>query len=157
VVSSVRLLSVLPGELPAGIERIQSDGKEARRRLKDVQSRLASFEAAALVEKAEAHGAIRVVVQALEGWDANGLKSIAAVVASRPGHVAVLFGLPAPSPLVIARAPDTPLDCAALLKALTDRFGGKGGGRRDLAQGGGLQGRAEDLVAYARRLISPPS
>jgi alanyl-tRNA synthetase len=157
VVSSVRLLSVLPGELPAGIERIQLDGKEARRRLKDVQSRLASFEAAALVEKAEAHGAIRVVVQALEGWDANGLKSIAAVVASRPGHVAVLFGLPPPSSLVIARAPDTALDCAALLQALTDRFGGKGGGRPDLAQGGGLQGRAEDLVAYARRLVSPPS
>jgi alanyl-tRNA synthetase len=45
------------------------------------------------------------------------------------------------------------VDCAATLKALTDRFGGKGGGRSDLAQGGGLQGTAEDLIAYARSLL----
>jgi alanyl-tRNA synthetase len=151
--SSVRLLSVLPGDLPAGIERIQADARDARRRLKDLQSRLASFEASALAGRAGPHGASRVVVEALEGWDANGLKAIASAISSRPGHVAVLFGVPPPSAIVIARAPDAAVDCAATLKALTDRFGGKGGGRSDLAQGGGLQGTAEELIAYARELF----
>jgi alanyl-tRNA synthetase len=151
--SSVRLLSVLPGDLPAGIDRIQADARDSRRRLKDFQSRLASFEASALAGRAELHGASRVVVEALEGWDANGLKAIAAAISSRPGHVAVLLGVPPPSAIVIARAPDAAVDCAATLKALTDRFGGKGGGRSDLAQGGGLQGSAEDFIEFARSLL----
>jgi alanyl-tRNA synthetase len=151
--SSVRLLSVLPGDLPAGIDRIQADARDTRRRLKDLQSRLASFEASALAGRAELHGASRVVVEALEGWDAGGLKAIASAISSRPGHVAVLLGVPPPSAIVIARAPDAAVDCAATLKALTDRFGGKGGGRSDLAQGGGLQGSAEDLIEFARSLL----
>ncbi len=153
--SSVRLLSILPGDLPAGIERMQAEAKDTNRRLKDLQTRLASFEAASLAERAESHGASRIVVEALEGWDANGLKAIASAISSRPGHVAVLFGVPPPSAIVVARAPDAAVDCAATLKALTDRFGGKGGGRPDLAQGGGLQGSAEDFVAYARSLLLP--
>jgi alanyl-tRNA synthetase len=40
-----------------------------------------------------------------------------------------------------------------LLKQLTARFGGKGGGRADLAQGGGLRGKPQDLVAFARTLV----
>ena len=55
--------------------------------------------------------------------------------------------MPPPSAVVVSRAPDAAVDCAAILKALTDRFGGKGGGRSDLAQGGGLQGSAEDFIA----------
>jgi alanyl-tRNA synthetase len=151
--SSVRLLSILPGDLPAGIERMQTEVKDAKRQLKELQARLAAFEGAALVERAEAHGAARLVVEALEGWEASGLKAVASVIASRPGHVAVLFAMPPPSAVVVSRAPDAVADCAAILKALTDRFGGKGGGRSDLAQGGGLLGSTEDFIAAARSLV----
>jgi alanyl-tRNA synthetase len=153
VASSVRLLSVLPGDLPAGIERLQSDAKDARRLVKELQTRLASFEGAALADRAEPRGTARVVVEALEGWDPNGLKAIAAAVAGRPGHVAALFSVPQPSAVVIARAQDASVDCAAILKRLTERFGGKGGGRPELAQGGGLQGAADEILAFARELF----
>ena len=150
VASSVRLLSVLPGDLPAGIERMQTDARDTRRLVKDLQTRLASFEGAALAERAEPTGAARVVVDALEGWDANALRTIAAVVAGRPGHAVALFSAPPPSAVVIARAPDVGVDCAAVLKQLTARFGGKGGGRPDLAQGGGLEGSLGEMLAFAR-------
>ena len=153
VASSVRLLSVLPGDLPAGIERMQAEARDTKRQLKDLQTRLASFEAASLAGRAEARAGGRVVVAALEGWDANGLKTIASLISANPGHAAVLFGVPAPSAVVVTRAPDAALDSAAILKSLTGRFGGKGGGRSDLAQGGGLQGSAEDFVVYARDLL----
>jgi alanyl-tRNA synthetase len=45
------------------------------------------------------------------------------------------------------------IDSAALLKQLIERFGGKGGGRPDLAQGGGLQGTPEELGTFVRSLI----
>lgn len=151
--ASVRLISVLPADLPAGIERLQLESREAKRQLKDLQTRLAAFEGAALADRAEPHGSLRVVVGALEGWDQNGLKAIASAVAARPAHVAVLFSAPPPSAVVIARASDAPVDCGAVLKKLIERFGGKGGGRPELAQGGGLQGAPDDFVSVARTVL----
>jgi alanyl-tRNA synthetase len=151
--ASVRLVSVLPVELPAGIERMQADAKETKRQLKELQTRLAMFEGAALADRAEPRGNVRVVIAALEGWDQNGLKAIASAITARPGYVAVLFTLPQPSAVVIARAADGTIDSAAVLKKLIERFGGKGGGRPDLAQGGGLQGTADEVITCARGLL----
>jgi alanyl-tRNA synthetase len=153
VAGSVRLVSVLPPELPAGIERLQAEGKAAKKQLKDLQARLSTFEAASLAGRAEAHGTVQVVLAALEGWDQSGLKAIASEVASRSGHAAVLFSVPQPSAVVIARAADAAIDSAAVLKKLVERFGGKGGGRPDLAQGGGLDASADELLAFARGLL----
>ena len=94
-----------------------------------------------------------MVIEALEGWDQNGLKAIASAITARSGYAAVLFSVPQPSTVVIARAADGTVDSAAVLKKLIERFGGKGGGRPDLAQGGGLQGSADDISTYARRLL----
>jgi alanyl-tRNA synthetase len=151
--ASVRLISVLPADLPAGIERLQVESRETKRQLKDLQTRLAAFEGAALADRAEPHGSLRVVVGALEGWDQNGLKAIASAIAARPAHVAALFSAPSPSAAVIARASDAPVDCSAVLKKLIERFGGKGGGRPELAQGGGLQGAPDDFVSFARSVL----
>lgn len=153
VASSVRLISALPEQLPGAIERLQAEAKAARRQLKDAQSQLATFEAAALAGRAVLHGSARVVVHALEGWDLAGLKTIASDIATRPGHVAVVFSVPSPSAVVIARSAGTPFDSAAALQRLIQEFGGKGGGRADLAQGGGLQGTPDALVAFAWTLF----
>jgi alanyl-tRNA synthetase len=151
---SVRLLSVLPAELPAAIERLQAEARDLRRHIKDAQSKLAAHEADALASAAEAIGATRAVVATLDGWDAVGLKIIAASIAARPGHVAVLMSLPAPSAIVIARSADVAVDSAAILKHMTATFGGKGGGRPELAQGGGLTGDPKALVTAARAAIA---
>ncbi len=153
VAASVRLVSVLPTELPAGIERLQAEMKDARRSLKDLQNRLASFEGLSLADRAEAIGPCRAVIAIVDGWDQNGLKSLAGAITTRPGHVAALFSAATPSAAVIARAPDVAVDCALLLKKLIERFGGKGGGRPDLAQGGGLQGDPEEILRLTRELF----
>ncbi len=134
------LLSIAPGELPQAIERLQSDGKELRRRLKDTDARLAAFEAEALAADAEEAGGLRLVVGALADRDANVLKPMAQTVAAKPGHVAVLLSQNPPLSIVVARASDVPVDASRLVKTLTGRFGGKGGGRPEMAQGGGLNG-----------------
>jgi alanyl-tRNA synthetase len=150
--ASVRLVSVLPSELPGGIERLQAEAKDMKRQIKDLQSRLAGFEGAALADRAQVFGNIRAVVDAVDGSDQTGLKALAATITARSGHVAVLFSAPGPSAAVIARAADSTLDCAALLKKLIERFGGKGGGRPDLAQGG-LQGAPDAMVEFAREQL----
>jgi alanyl-tRNA synthetase len=156
VAASVRLLSVLPGELPAGIERLQTEGRELKRRVKDLQERLASHEAGALASRAEPFAGGHLVVAAIEGWDAAGLKAIASAVAERPSHAAILVSSPAPASIVVARAGGIPLDAAAILKQVTGRFGGKGGGRPEAAQGGGIDAPARDIVAFARTVVGLP-
>lgn len=151
--ASVRLVSVLPSELADGIARLQAEAKDMKRQIKDLQTRLAGFEGATLADSAQLYGSVRAVVAAVEGSDPAGLKALASTITARNGHVAALFSAPAPAAAVISRAADATVDCAALLKTLIMRFGGKGGGRPDLAQGGGLQGAPDDIVAFAREQL----
>jgi alanyl-tRNA synthetase len=153
VAGSVRALSVLPAELPSAIERLQADGKDLRRQIKDFQTKLASQEADTLADAAVAQGNVRLVAASLAGWDAGGLKLIASRIVERPGHLAILIGDPAPAPLIVARAADVGIDAGALLKQLVDRHGGKGGGRPEMAQGGGVTSTAADVLQSARQLV----
>ena len=150
------LLSIAVGELPQAIERLQGESKELRRRLKDAGARLAVFEAEGLAAKAETVAGFRMIVEALAS-DASTLKTMAQTIASSPGQVAVLVTSDSPVSIVVSRSGDvSAVDAAGVLKALLGRFGGKGGGRPELAQGGGLQASAESVVAAARALLSPP-
>ncbi len=149
-----RLLSTASEDLPQGIERLQQDGRDLRRRVKDLESRLAGFEADAVAaHAADLHG-FRVVAEAVPDADMNAIKTIAQSVASRPGHVVVLLTAASPASVIVARAPNVPVDCGRVLKQLIAHFGGKGGGRPELAQGGGLLARADEIVAAARQLLS---
>ncbi len=151
---SVRALSVLPAELPAAIERLQTEGKDLRKQIKDFQARAAVQEAYALASGAEEVGGMKVVFAALPGWDAGGLKTIAATIAERPGHAAVLVSDSPPLAIVVARAADVAIDCGAVLRQLVARHGGKGGGRPEMAQGGGLTASAPDVLQSARELFA---
>jgi alanyl-tRNA synthetase len=151
---SGRILSVGAAELPVAVERLQAEGKDLRKRIKDFQNTLASHEGDTLADASTAVGAVRLALAALPGWDANGLKTIASRIVERPGHAAVLVGGPPPAPIVVARAADVPLDSGAVLRTLVERHGGKGGGRPELAQGGGITAAPADVVQSARTLIA---
>jgi alanyl-tRNA synthetase len=153
VAGSVRSLSVLPHELPAAVERMQSDAKQARKAIARLQSELAVHEAARLVGVSPTVDGVRRVAHVVDGWDTAGLKAIASAITGNPGVSAVLVGTAAPLALVIARSSDVALDANALLQQLLKRFGGRGGGKPELAQGAGLVGDAQEIVAAARELL----
>jgi alanyl-tRNA synthetase len=70
-----------------------------------------------------------------------------------PGVAVALFSTTTPAVAVVARASDVSVDAGAVLKALVTTFGGRGGGKPDLAQGGGLNGATVDLLGAARELL----
>ena len=154
VAGAVRVLSVLPHELPSAVERAQLDAKDLRKTVSRLQGELAGHEASRLLEDAALVGDRRVVVQALEGWDAAGLKAIASSLVAQGGVVAVLVSAGNPIAVVVARSQDAALDSSKGLRMLLDRFGGRGGGRPELAQGAGLAGTIEDILAAAREVVS---
>jgi alanyl-tRNA synthetase len=154
VSGSVRLLSVLPEDLPAAIERLQIAGRRQQKSQESLYERLASHEAAARASDGEKIGRLTVVATAVSGWDASGLKKLASAVVERPAFAAVLIGAESPHAIVVARSRDLDFDSGEIMRRLLDRFGGKGGGKGAMAQGGGLTGDAQEIVRIARELVA---
>ncbi len=150
VAGCIRHVSVAPEELPAAIERLQSESKDSRKLVRDLQDRLAGFEAAAIAAAAEEVGGVRQVVRAIEGRDQNELRTMALSICAASGYRVALFSTTAPYVAVLARSKDGRTDCAGALKALMAAFGGRGGGRPEMAQCGGLTGDLEQILAAAR-------
>lgn len=147
-------LSVPPIEMAASIERMQDESKALQRRIPAFQEKLAAHEAATLLAKGST-----TIVEALEGWDSPGLKGIAtAATAANPDAVVALFTTTTPAVVVVARGANASVDAGAVLKQLTAKFGGKGGGKPDLAQGGGLHATSVQLIEATRALVGvgPP-
>ena len=151
---SVRLLSVLPDELPSAIEKLQTAGRSQQKSQEGLYERLAAHEAAGLAASAENIGGVNVVAASVSGWDANGLKKLASSIAAKPATVALLLTTESPMLVVAARSQDLSLDTGGLLKQLIEQFGGRGGGKGALAQGGGLTGDLRAILDAARAEIA---
>jgi alanyl-tRNA synthetase len=147
------VLSVPQQELAPAIERLQQEQRQLQKQMRGLQEQLAGFEAEALAAAAERSGDRAVVVRVMPNLDASGLKALASAVASRDGMAVALFSADTPALVVVARHPAVPVDAGAVVKALVATFGGKGGGRPELAQGGGLAATADALVTAARTLL----
>jgi alanyl-tRNA synthetase len=159
VAGSVRALSVLPAELPAAIQKLQAESKTLRKRGTDLQGALAVHEAARLLAEAPQTTGVAIVTAVIDGWDAAGLKAIAsAIIAHTPAAVA-LAGSDVPTLVVAGRSASVNSSLGIpgagdVVKALTVKFGGKGGGTPELAQAGGLVASPQDVIAAARDLLA---
>jgi alanyl-tRNA synthetase len=93
-------------------------------------------------------------VAAFEGWPPNDLRVLATRLVGLAPCVALLGSRADKAHLVFAQSEGLPHDVPAILKAALERLGGRGGGRGNLAQGGGDRldlldealGRARDAV-----------
>jgi alanyl-tRNA synthetase len=152
VAGSVRVLSVVPDELPASIQRLQADARTLRKRVADLQTALATHEAERLLAAAASTATPGVVGAVLDGWDAAGLKAVGSALIAQAPVVGVLVA--GSAVVVVAHASTSGPRAADVVQHLTSRFGGKGGGTGELAQAGGLTGTPLEVVAEAARLIS---
>jgi alanyl-tRNA synthetase len=147
-----KLLSTSTSELPVAIGRLQADAKDQRRVLSALRDELIRYRADALASDGTPVERGRLVVHAVDA-DANTLKATASAIVARPGFIVVLVSSATPAMIVIARSHDVDLVVQPVLSDLTARFGGRGGGTADLAQGGGLVAAPEAILAEASRTI----
>jgi alanyl-tRNA synthetase len=162
VTASGRLLSVLPQELPGSIERLQLEAKQQKRVVAGLQSELARYRADELSEGAtdislkdaeDADRAARLVLRAIDA-DAAALKSLAMAVTAKNGHLVVLTSTSRPALVVVARSSDLAVSAQQLVAKLIAHFGGRGGGKGELAQGGGLDAEPDVILAAARTAVT---
>jgi alanyl-tRNA synthetase len=148
-----RLLSVQSGELPEAVARLQADARDVRLQARALGEQLARFEASALRSSAVDLNGHRIVARVLDK-DQAGLRQLAQEAAADGGPAILLVSTARPASLVVSRGGDSGIDAGAVLKAIVARFGGKGGGRPELAQGGGIDADAEAVCQFGFELIA---
>ena len=140
-------ISAPPLETAGAVRVLWDEHQQGRKRIEELESQLMDHEAAQFpVEDGFAIGAFTN-----RGIDK--LKMLAIKICSKPGTVALLADEADQLRVVFARSADSTIDVAALLKQTLERFGGRGGGRPNLAQGGGMTGSAIEVLQFAKERI----
>jgi alanyl-tRNA synthetase len=119
--------------------RMFEENKELHRRVRVLEEIAARVEADELLAKASPNEVgIRVVSEVLDDRDAESLKHLAQALIAHPKTVALLGSKDKEAArLVFARSAGAPGDMNALMKEACALLDGRGGGKPDLAQGGG--------------------
>jgi len=131
------LYSAHPEEVPAQTRRLIESDKASHHRHRRLLGELADVAAQhALARTPDEHGR-KVVAEFLAERDVEFVKLYAQKLVASETNVIALLGAGQPTPtLVFAHSAGAAFDAGAELRALAGSVGGRGGGSRDLAQGG---------------------
>ncbi|MBR2700251.1 MAG: hypothetical protein IKE76_16850 [Clostridia bacterium] len=132
------LLSTAVENLPAHVSAMQEALREAEFALNRLR-REAALNAIAAEPPTVRPDGVRVVARMLEG-DVNLIKDVASRLIKKPGTAALLGAEveAGRAVFVFARSQDVDIHMGRLLSDAAKPLGGKGGGRPDFAQGGGV-------------------
>jgi alanyl-tRNA synthetase len=124
-------------DLPQQGRKALDDIRALRKQREQSQEELAAALAAGLLaETAETNGR-QLVVRTFSDRELNFLKLLAQKVTRLSPNAVALLATTSPQPsLVFAQSPGQPFEMGALMKEAMTRLGGRGGGSKDLAQGG---------------------
>ena len=137
------ILKVQPDQLTDRVSKLVAQLKATEKELAAVRARQLLAQAPALVAGAETVGGYRLVAQQLAGVAADDLRTLATTVREgfgrEPGVVALIGGDVKPALIVAVSEAARGLGAkaGALVGVAAPALGGRGGGRDDLAQGGG--------------------
>jgi len=142
-------------ETPVLAARLLEKNKELQRQVEDLHGRYLALEARELLACGEAHEGFMLVSVLRDDLDANGVRLLATSLAAEPGVVAFVGArMEGKTLLAFARHPEsTPesLHMGNLLRETLAQAGGRGGGRSDFAQGGGVPAEAaQTLLDWAK-------
>ena len=140
-------ISAAPFETASAVRALWDEHQRTRKRIEDFESELLDYEAA---QFPVSNG---VAMATFKNRGIEKLKMLAVKICARPGTVVLLADEGDQLRVVFARSADVAIDVAALLKKTLERFGGRGGGRPNLAQGGGLTGSAEEILNCAHEML----
>lgn len=149
-------LKVQPDQLTDRVQRLVAQLKDAERQIAELRSREVLAAAGTIAAGGHEMWGVQYISHAAPGLAGNDLRSLALEVrnrvSDRPAVVAVVGGsADKPSVVVVTTegARNRRLSAGDLVRVASETLGGRGGGKPDIAQGGGSDGSksADALVA----------
>lgn len=143
-------------ELPQQIRKSMDDARALRKSRENLLAEFAELQATQLLaETAETKGR-KIVLRVFPDRDVLFVKLLAQKLTGLDSTVIALLGATSgQASLVFAQSPGQPLDMAALMREVLSKLGGRGGGSKDLAQGGVPQGQGlEPALAELKAKLS---
>ena len=142
-------ISSPPLEAAAAVKSVWNDLQESRKHVQELESKLLDVEAAQFPVE---HGVASAV---FDNRGIDTVKLLAQKICVRPGIVALFVDKSDQIRIVFARSNDLTADVSTILKRTIERFGGRGGGKPNLAQGGGLAASdPSEIIVFAKTLLS---
>lgn len=124
-------------DIPTHVEKIVDENKELHRRVRTLEELTAKVEADELLA-GESNERRRVVIRIFDNRDAESLRRLASALIEHERTIALLGSREKESArLVFARSVDETADMNRLMRDACAMIDGRGGGKPDLAQGGG--------------------
>lgn len=125
-------------EVPQQVRKAQDEAKAARKLRSELLNELAELHAGRLLQETPEANGFHLVVRTFPDRDLEFIKLLAQKLVRTEGKRAVaLLGAGEGSPaLVFAQTAGLPFDMSALMKEALAPVGGRGGGTKDMAQGG---------------------
>jgi len=142
-------------EVPQQIRKAQEEIKGAQKAQHRLLEEVAELQAERLLQSAPERGGQKFVVQYFADRDLNFIKMLAQKLTKAGQAVSLLACGGAQPSLVFAQTSGLPNDMGALMKQTVQALGTRGGGNRDMAQGGAPDGdRAESAIVEAAKLVA---
>jgi alanyl-tRNA synthetase len=151
------LFSAGRDDAPKLAARMVEENKELHRRVRSLEEVSARVEADELLASTSANArGVRVVAQILDNRDAESLKHLAQALISHASTIALLASREQNAArLVFAKSADTAGDMNALMRDACVLIDGRGGGKPDMAQGGGKNiERLRDAIDEAAKTLT---
>jgi alanyl-tRNA synthetase len=144
-------------DVPRQVRKSLDEIRALRNQTEQSQEELVTVQASELLaETPEANGR-KLIVRTFADRDLNSIKRLAQKLTRlAPNAVALLATTSSQPSLLFAQSPGQPFDVGALMKQIVATLGGRGGGTKDMAQGGvpKTDGIEAALAELAKRLRS---
>jgi alanyl-tRNA synthetase len=141
--ASLAALKTQRDNLPNAIEKLQDELKRIRKEMDDLKLKIATGGggASANGDEAKEINGIKVVAKIVDGLDANGTRQLSDTLLARLKSGIVVLGRTDDSKVgIIVRVSDDltkKVKAGDVIREIVPIVGGKGGGRADMAEGGG--------------------
>lgn len=124
-------------DLPQQIKKFQDDARVSRKAREQLLEELADLNAARLLAETTEHNGRRVVVRVFSDCDLTFIKLLAQrITRQNSAAIALLASTEQPASLVFGQSSGQLFDMGTLMKEALAQLGGRGGGSKDMAQGG---------------------
>ena len=156
---AAEILKIAPLEVPKRLAKLLEEQRVLEKQLAAFEVKLARSRAEELVRAARQVNGVAVVTGRIDGLDADGLRAVADTLRDRLGSGVVCVGSVVDGKVNLVAAVTTDLvkrvQAGRLMQEVARAVGGRGGGRPDLAQGGGPDpSRLDDALKLVHDLVA---